>query len=188
MKINLRKANALQNVIREALQELDLSTTVSINEFEQAATRIEQVRDQFNTNFKTRSDLVSALYEIRTSVAKANSQAGISDALATLAEIDKNIAFLTKLAKSAEQAELAVINGKLGKIASADGKDAFYMREDTVSTSIFTKQDLDSFKQSLAVVKKNKQNLQDQLLELNVTTKILIADSTVKVLEDQGLV
>ena len=52
MKITLRKANALQAAINEALKELDLSTEVTINEFEKPEEVLESARLRFNFSFE----------------------------------------------------------------------------------------------------------------------------------------
>jgi hypothetical protein len=56
-----------------------------------------------------------------------------------------------------------------------------------VSTSIFTSQEIDNFKNVLAVSKKQKQKLQDELLELNVRTEITLSEQTVATLTKENI-
>jgi hypothetical protein len=56
------------------------------------------------------------------------------------------------------------------------------------TTSILDKEEVDGFKKLAAVSKKNKQKLQDEILELNVKTEITISDNAVSVLQAEGLI
>ena len=47
MEITLRKANALQNAINDAVKALDMSTEVVLNEFEEVKDQIQVARDRF---------------------------------------------------------------------------------------------------------------------------------------------
>ena len=49
MKLTLRKANAIQAAINEAIKGLDLNYTVTLNEFEDVKDQIQAVRDRFWT-------------------------------------------------------------------------------------------------------------------------------------------
>jgi hypothetical protein len=66
-------------------------------------------------------------------------------------------------------------------------EDSYYGRNEEVSTSIFTSQEIDNFKNVLAVSKKQKQKLQDELLELNVRTEITLSEQTVATLTKENI-
>jgi hypothetical protein len=177
MKITLRKANTVQAAINEALKALELRTTVVLNEFEKAESQIAVVRDKFNENLETRNRLVTALYEIRRAVANTNANAGINDLLAEVAQIEKQLAFYNGLVRSGAQLSDSVINGRLERVRNAK-EERFYGR-DEITTSIFTEPEVDSFKRSVAEFKRQKQKLQDRLLELNVQTEIELSENVV---------
>lgn len=187
MKVSLRKANTLQTAIVEASAALDLSTEVSINEFEKPTARLAEAKERFTENLVTRQALQNAIYDIRRKVALANANAGINSLLADVALVEKDIAFYGKLAKVSPALENDVIVGKLGKIKGR-GEDQFYGREDVVRTSIFTEVELNEFKAKLAAIKKQKVSLQDKLLELNVSTEIELSQQTVDALKDVGII
>jgi hypothetical protein len=65
MEVTLRKANALQIAINEALKGLEFTEVVILNEFQNAQDEIKNARDKFMANLTRRSKLLSALYEIR---------------------------------------------------------------------------------------------------------------------------
>jgi len=189
MKITLRKANALQAAINEALKELDLSTEVTINEFEKPEEVLESARLRFNFSFEKRKSLLDALYEIRRNVANANSQSGINDVLAQVARLEADIKVHYHKSNTPEKTALNVLEGKLSKIRDrTESSDYYRMRDDEVRSTFFCEEDVDFFKESTKRMKKEKQSLQDKLLELNVRTEIMLSDDTVGILEDEGIV
>jgi hypothetical protein len=186
MKITLRKANALQTAIVEAVAALELGTEVAINEFERPTAKIDEAQSKFSENLATRAKLQTSQYEIRRKVARANAESGINDLLADVAMTEKDIALYTRLSKTRPSLENDVIVGKLGKIKGRS-EDQFYGREDVVQTSIFNESAINDFKETLASLKKQKVILQDNLLELNVSTVIDLTDETEKVLSEAGI-
>jgi len=183
MNITLRKANAVQLSINEMVRGLSFDTSVSLNEFEDATAQITAVRDVFDTHRATRTKLVSALYEIRKAVAGANADAGINDMLAEVAQLEKEIQFYNIFATKTPRLSDAVIAGKMDKIKNTSEESRMYGRSDTVDTSIFTKQEVEEFKRTVADLKRQKQKLQDTLLELNVQTEIQLDEETARFLE-----
>ena len=183
MNITLRKANAVQLSINEMVKGLSFDTSVSLNEFEDATAQIDAVRDTFDTHRATRTKLVSALYEIRKAVAGANADAGINDMLAEVAQLEKEIQFYNIFATKTPRLSDAVIAGKMEKIKNSSEDSRIYGRGDTVDTSIFTKEEVEEFKRTVADLKRKKQKLQDILLELNVQTEIQLDEETARFLE-----
>ncbi len=187
MKITLRKANALQQAITEAIAGLELATDVTINEFEVPATKLEDAKNKFFSNLSNRNDLLSVLYEIRRDVARANATAGINDLLAEVAMVEKDIALYTRLCKTRPALEQEVVVGKLNKLKSRS-EDQFYGREDHLQTSIFSENEVSGFKTGLLHFKKQKIELQDSLLELNIKTEIEISATNMSILSASGVV
>lgn len=181
MKLTLRKANAVQASINEAIKGLDLGTQVTLNEFEDVREQIQTARDRFFAANETRSKLVTALYEIRTKVAQANATAGINDMLSGVAQAEKIISFNTMLASKGAQTALRVLNGQVKKNSEAKDEGYGYSRRDVV-TSIFTEAEVEGFKRIAADYKRTKQRLQDELLELNVQTTIELTEFSVAAL------
>ena len=186
MKINLRKANAIQVAINETVKGLEFNATASINEFQDPATEISAATAKFTRNLARRVTLLDALYEIRKAVASANDSTGIDNRLADVARLEKDFQFYSTYAKASVIADSAVINGKLEKIRNRK-EDAYSYRDETVDTSIFTSSQVDGFKDIVASTKKQKQKLQDELLELNVRTEIEFSAATVTTLTNENI-
>ena len=183
MKITLRKANAVQLSINEMIKGLSFDSSVQLNEFEPATAQIDAVRNTFETHRATRAKLVGALYEIRKAVARANADESINDMLAEVAMLEKEIQFNNIYATKSSRLSDAVIDGKLEKIKNTSEESRMYGRYDTIDTGIFTKEEVEEFKRTVADLKRQKQKLQDTLLELNVQTEITLDDETATFLE-----
>lgn len=183
MKITLRKANAVQLAVNEAVKALAFDTSVQLNEFEDATAQIGAVHSTFQANRATRAKLMDALYEIRKAVAHANATAGIDDMLAEVARMEKDIQFLNTFATKTPRLSDAVIAGKMDKIKNTSEESRLYGRYDTIDTGIFTKEEIEEFKRTVAELKRQKQKVQDTLLELNVQTEIQLDEETARFLE-----
>lgn len=183
MNITLRKANAVQLAINEAVKGLSFETSVRLNEFEDHNDQINEVRSTFDAHRATRTKLVSALYEIRKAVSGANAEAGIDNMLADVAMLEKEIQFYNTFATKAARLSDAVLAGKLEKIKNSSEESRLYGRYDTVETTVFTKEEIEEFKRVVADLKRQKQKLQDTLLELNVQTEIQLDEETARFLE-----
>jgi hypothetical protein len=189
MNISLRKANALQNSINDTVKGLQFETTVKINEFQEAEQEISKVAGTLCDNLTRRDALVEALYEIRKSVSGANTEVRIDTRLADVAHLEKQIQFYNGLASKTVRESAKVVAGRLDKIRNdkSENRRSIYGYNDTVDTSVLTREDLDGFRRRVATAKKQKQKLQDEILELNVQTTIQLSDKTEAVLQAEGL-
>jgi uncharacterized protein YdcH (DUF465 family) len=143
------------------------------------------------TNDSRRQRLLLSLYNIRGLVGTANAQSGIDTKLATAAFIDKRIVQLDDLAKLTAVTDLAVINGKLEKIKNDKGETSrrsIYGYSDTVSTTVVSQEQIDQVKAEIKNLKKQKQKINDEVLELNIKTEIPLSEDVVKTLQDEGLI
>jgi uncharacterized protein YdcH (DUF465 family) len=187
MKITLRKANALQNSINDALKQILVVSEVALTEFHRPEDEIARVRAEAEKNIQRRERLNHALYDIRQRVAGANTNAGVSTNLTLVAEIEKQIQFYTGLSGKEVRQGHEVVAGKLRKIAETKS-ERLYGYSDTVNTSVWTAEDIAGFKKTVSDLKKSKQQLQDIILETNVRTEIELSDETVAVLQAEGLI
>lgn len=190
MNISLRKANVFQNSINEVLKSINFEAQVKVNEFQDAEQEIAKAAGELKANINRRNALQTALYEIRKSVSGANAQVGIDNRLADVAHLEKQIQFYNSLAGNKARESEVVIAGRLDKIRNdkSEGRRAsIYGFNDTVDTTVFTREDLDGFRREVAKAKKAKQKLQDEILELNVQTVIQLSDVTVATLQTEGL-
>ncbi len=190
MQITLRKANALQSSIVDAIKQIKIQTSVSINEFEQPESKIASANNELFINDQRRSDLLLAQFSIRGLVGAANATSGIDAKLTQAAYIDKRTAQLSELVSADKQIEISVIKGKLDKIRNRkdESRASLYGRDDDVITPVQTADQLSSVKGLLLDLKKQKQKLNDEVLELNVRTEITLTDEVVAILKAENLI
>lgn len=185
MKISLRKANIIQNQIREVVKGITSNPAVSINEFQLVEDQINTAKQAILTAIARKDSLLNVLYLIRTAVAKANADSGINASLTTLASYDRTINQYNDLAIATVILDSTVINGKLDKIRNS--KEDPYFRERTVETGVFNVEELAQFKTIANTTRKNKQALQDAILELNIRTEIDLSAEVVEVLQKESI-
>jgi hypothetical protein len=190
MNISLRKASAIQNSINEAIRGIKIVKELKINEFQDVAVELQKANDTLFTADARRQKLLLALYNIRGLVSAGNAQSGIDMKLATAAFIDKRIAQLEELNAAEAMTDLTVIKGQLDKIKArpADGRSSLYGYNDSVESSVVTQTQLDQIKTEIKNLKKQKQKINDEILELNIKTEIPLSEDVVKTLTDEGLI
>ena len=190
MNITLRKANEIQANILEAIKNIKIDLNVDINEFQDPETVMKEANDLLVKNDFRRTQLLTSYYNIRGLVAQANSNAGIDLLLTKAAFIDKRVAQAEEVARSAEATEINILKGKLDKIRNRkdESRASIYGYNDTVSTSVLVQAQIDQFKKQVQDLKKQKQKINDDVLELNIRTEIPLSDETVAVLAAEGLI
>lgn len=190
MNISLRKANAIQAAILESIKGIKIELNVELNEFQDAAVELKKANDTLFANDARRQKLLLSLYNIRGLVGTANANAGVDLALAKAAFIDKRIGQLTDMAGAAALTDLAVINGKLEKLRNRkeDSRASIYGYSDNVTSSVLSQEQIDQVKTEIKTLKKQKQKLNDEILELNIKTEIPLSEDVVATLAGEGLV
>jgi len=187
MNITLRKASALQNAINETLKGLEVTTTATVDEFQDAGAVIAAKRNEVSQTVVRKAGLLDVLYAVRKGVAAANATAGITDLLAEVAQLDKRIQLQNALASASVQLEAAVLDGRLTRLREQTGEARLYRHTSGVETGVFTQDEIAAAKAELADLKKRKQALQDRLLELNVGTTVALSEKSIIVLQQEGL-
>ena len=186
MNINLRKANNVQSSIQDAINSIETVMSVEINEFQDPIKEIQSANDLLFANDARRMKLLQAFYNIRALVATANASCGISTNLAKAAFIEKRLQQLSSIASQKPVTDMEVVKGRLDKIKNRDDKE-FYGRSDTVTTSVIGAEQIAQAKAQIKDLRKQKQKINDENLDLNFKTEIPLTEDTVKVLTDEGI-
>ncbi len=189
MNITLRRASALQNSIQEAIKAIKVETEVELNEFQNVDAAITAALDAMQAAVAQRDALTVALYTIRGQVSAANSVAGIDQRLTQAAMIDKQLGYATEIASAKVAQDSSVINGRLEKIrATPAERSSIYGYNNSVSTSILSQYDIAGARARVQELKKAKQRINDEVLELNIRTEIELSAEVEKTLQAAGLV
>lgn len=189
MNITLRKANAIQNSINDAVKNINFDTTIELNEFQDPGVELTKANDALFAADSRRQKLTMALYNIRALVGTANAASGIDTALAKAAFVDKRIGQLEQLASLKPFTDIEIIKGKLEKIRSLkdEARSRVFGYGDTVTTTVVSQDQINQAKAEILNLKKQKQKLNDEILELNIKTEIPLSDDTVATLQSEGL-
>ena len=192
MQINLRKANAVQQEIRRAINEITLKADLTVNEYtKDVEGTIALNATDFARDFTRKLQLINSVYEVRREVARKNTEAGIADILATIAEIDESLRVVTEVSKKTERKSAEEITARIEKFkatTSNNERGSIYGdRYNSVETSCLTDVTIRMAKNSVKELKRRRQDLNDQLLQLNVNTLITLSEDTKTILKDEGI-
>lgn len=190
MELTLRKANTLQNTINDTVKAIGLTHLIRVNEFQDAESAVASASAELSTNVHRRVALTDVLYEIRKAVSRANAANGINDMLADVAHLEKEIQLFSGLAAHDVREDAVVLEGKLNRIRNRkdEVRSSLYGAHDDVSTSVLTRREVDLYRARVTADKKKKQKLQDDLLELNVRTTVVLSSRAVDILQHEELV
>ena len=92
------------------------------------------------------------------------------------------------LAESEATEATAVLVGKLDKIRNDKSERRAYGYNDSVATGVLTTDQIEGIKGDMRSLKKQKQSINDRVLELNVRTEIELDADTLEVLTKEQLV
>lgn len=193
MQINLRKANAIQSEIRRAISEKNnVPNTVGLNEYtKDIEADLREATARWQLSVQRKVELTNALFSIRTAVSAANANHGINDILTEVARIEAVMAINSQVANQEVAKSLDEINGRIEKIKNTPNdtpRSALYGdRYNTVETPVVSKMDVETAKEVVKLLKRQRQDLQDKLLSLNVTTQIVLTEQTVDALKNEGI-
>jgi hypothetical protein len=188
VKISLRKANAIQVNINDLLKNIAIKPVIEISEFVDPVATLQAANDALMAADVRRSDLLMAMYSIRATVGIANFNSGIGNRLSHLAYIDKRLSQLEVLvSEQAQLKDLAIITGQLEKIRNRREEHRLYGYENTVSSGVLQNTQIESIRSIMRELKKQKQKLNDEVLELNVRTEIDLTDEVEAILVKEGI-
>lgn len=193
MEINLRKANAIQAEIRRAINASDAKDTISVTEFTQnVSDEFNRAVNDFRMEITRKVALTTALFNIRKSVGEANATAGINSILAEVQGIDAEMAIYSGVATKQTAKTLDEINARIEKIKNAPADTSarasiYGDRYNNVETSVVVAEQIADAKAKVKDLKRQRQNLQDKLLALNVNTLITVTEVDANVLKLEGI-
>lgn len=191
MKINLRKASALINEIRNAAKEIDVSVSHAVNIYDDGYARIlVEARSRALNDFNRRTRLDQAVAELRSLVGRANATAGISDMLAEDAYLESLEGRLKSMVASEAREDSATVDRLIqAKRTSAEKSErSLYGFEGSLKLNLLDAKDIEDFENKLKLVRKQRRELKDRTVELNVRTEIEVPSDVETVLREEGLI
>ena len=192
MQINLRKAAAIQAEIRKAINGVKVEQNVSVSEFTtDVEAAIGKAELEFRQAIERKEALNKALFQIRAAVGRANAESGINDVLADIQLIDAQIALKSTVASAPLRKDVTEINARIVKFKQAPSNDRLALygdRYNNIESGVVSEAAQAAAKAELKILKRDRQGLNDKLLQLNVNTLIQLSDPTKLTLQEEGLV
>jgi hypothetical protein len=181
MKISLRKANALQTTIQEAINEPFVGN-VMISKYDNVDTVYNTASKVLEDTIEKKFCLIDVLYSIRKKVGEASASCGVAELLTNLANNEKTAAFAKQLAATPYP---TIVKEQISKILTdlAEQKDSYGRIKDALNMSLLSKETIDSYKSTVNVLRRQKQTISDKLLNLNVSTEIELDENEITVLK-----
>lgn len=186
MKITLRKANTIQASILEAIKSISVSSTIDLNEFQNPIEEITAANSLLFENDRRRQALLFAMYNIRGLIGQANAVSNVDINLTKIAYIDKRVEMLTALITDEPMLAMNVIQGKIEKIKTSPVDS--YRSDQTVTTSVISAEQLLQIQTEIKSLKKQKQQLNDLILEINIKTEVPLTDEVVATLTKEEII
>lgn len=188
MDITLRKAKQIQQAIQESINSIPLPTNVQITEYDDPIKTIHKTSQTLTDNLFKKQELISALYKIRLLVGNKNATSGLDEKLTLIAEVQAKQDVFANLMNSGVQQDVNMILGMYEKIKSMSSVDSYGRLNQQAFNVFVTNQDtVDLYKAKYKELHAQKVSLQDEVLELNLKTKIKLDSGTVKVLKEAGV-
>jgi hypothetical protein len=193
MEITLRKAAALQLAIGEALKELPLDTALTVSIYDQdPEAKVSAKVSAWANAMARRAGLLDALYGVRVRMGAANQSAGVNDRLAELARLERDIQLYTQLSRNEPREASDILKARTDRLRSREpaptGRFGGAELQETVQAGLFGQEEIDGFRSELRRLTRRRQNLKDELLELNAATRIGLDPAIVATLHKEELI
>lgn len=189
MNVTLRKADALQKLIQNAINSTNPVPTVVITRFNSATKSIEEARAKFQSDWNKKSELLMVLYEIRELSGNTGAAAGVSSLLAQMAQIDKTIALYLPLASTTDfLPEIQVLRAQQIDLIEDKTVERYASRRESISVSIFDKESVAKYVAQVAALRRERLEISDRLLAINVSTEITLRTDTAGILKQHGII
>lgn len=190
MKINLRKADALQKSIQAAINAISLPTTVAITRFEHAVKCVEKSKEDFDKNLMKKLHLLGALYEIRNVLGAANASSGVTAILSKMAYLDKVIELMVQISNNGSQfrPNENILHAQSQDLREDTVTPQYGARRETFTVGILSESEVGDYKRQIENNRKMRQTLSDELLDINVKTEIHFPSELEETLKNYNLI
>lgn len=184
--VNLRRAAALIQSVDDLIKTTHqlLTQMISVDIHSDLESSVSSALEKTDTVIRDTETLVDLLYRLRARVGRANAEVGVSDHLAKIASLDRKIRFYQMYQGAQPAQQIHYLQTRLNKMSEAYGTPGV---ADYVQVSTFSESTVQKIKDGVTAAKKEKQKLNDLILELNIQTKIDLEDQDVVLLTKYGL-
>lgn len=192
MKINLRKASAVQDAIQDEIRRIsDEDTAVSISLFDQNPQMLmDQQLQRFTDGFEQAVRFMEAYKFLRATVARKNAEAGIADYLAEDSMLAAMEPRLERITRMNLRPDLAHLDQELAaRRSTADEKVGPYGsgREFSITVNVMDETTQAQARGELEKLRRRRRKIRDEMVAINVKTEFEVPEQVAMVLTELGL-
>ena len=189
MKVSLRKANALQEQLNEAIKNRPSADhEVNVVDYELWKSEIENAQTKWYKEVESKLKMVEARFSIRKSIANHNTLSGVTDLLTDLNHVESKITTIQRwiLQRDVRSKDEVLEKQRSRKVARAENAD--YDGYISMDVSVISKGDHDHWTEKVQELRRTKARINDELLSLNIKTEIDLTPEVVKILKQENLI
>ena len=198
MEVSLRKAKTLSDALIAKARALPLtrSITVSIYGKDTVQNEVEFAQNRLVANIKKSSELLGAGYGLRAQIGSVNA-ARVSPLLTEKASIEANEKMLATLAsdpsmnrfgEAVDAIDIAQTKLDALKVRASAPDARSYGQAETISVDILSESLAETINKSLVAIRRRKVEISDELLQVNMTTKVKISADAEALLREFDLI
>lgn len=191
MEISLRKARKLEAKIQATADSIQLNQAVKVRVLASSKERAEALslaRSKYNEAIEDQKSLIKARFAIRDLIAKANSDVGINTLMSQRELVQALLAKSTSGVESLNFAEAEdMANARKNTLEKGESSRAYSDPSVTITLPVSSDKDVETFKANDKELKKQLEDIEDQLSQKNLGAKISIDEDTVNLLKSVGL-
>lgn len=190
--INLRKAAAAIQVLTGEVSnlrgEITSANNTVISVYDDLDVKLANEGVKFADKHAKFINYANVLFELRESVSVANSTAGVNTILTEIAKLDILMTVAAFIAKS-DPTDPAVLARRIETVKkNLTSENVIYGATEYVNICAVSKEKVATVAADLLDIKRRKRELQDNLLAVNVNTKIDLSESAEKVLKELAVI
>ena len=189
MKVSLRKANALQEQLNEAIKTRpNADHEVNVIDYELWKSEVENAQTKYYKEVESKLEMVEARFSIRKSIANHNTLCGVTDLLTDLNHVESKITTIQRWITQREVRSKDEVLEKQRSRKMARAENADYDGYISMDVSVISKGDHDHWTEKVQELRRTKAKINDELLSLNIKTEIDLTPQVVKVLKRENLI
>lgn len=190
MELNLRKARKLEQKIQAYVEKMQLKSSINVRVMADAASRqetLQQGRIEFLSDGQRQKELIQTRFAIRQLIGQINEGIGINSLMNKREELQE---LLKRVSSGVDVLNLAEVEDDVAasKVQIEQGKESYGRRGTVVAAPVSTKEDLELFKNEEAEIKRQLEDVEDQLSQKNLGAKLTLSDDAVALLKSCGLI
>jgi hypothetical protein len=190
MKVSLRKANAIQKEIENALKRISLTSTTEVSvHVTDAIADVDAARTDVLANLEKAERLESIRYSIREAIGTTNAQTGINGLLTEKSKLVSGNTRRLKLVDKAKAFEgLDHLTRSLESERAKMNRDGYYHGKEAITANVLQKTDIEALEAHNLYATRRVREIDDTLLSLNVRSEIEIENEDAEFLRSLGII